>query len=448
MKIRTILLTGSLMLLGACSESKYDLDQLVPEEYHKILYVNNSGKQEVTLYDTDADNLYTLSVIKSGSDPTLTASATIKVLSQEELDTEYSEPEAVNYKVIGENAYSLDAPSVEFSSDDRYKLVEISLKPQAVKAAMESNPEAVWVLPLKVISETDSINAEKNELFLQLKAVVTPAVEFTDPTLVVQQYEYGSVSAIMQKVRFGLDTDNLWDLEAKLAVDNEYIQEYNGNNGTNYAVLPVGTYTVPETAILPIGTQVLDLEISVKGDQLQPGDYMLPVRITEVSQFEISEAKAVYPMAIRIMGNKLDRTGWTAEANTEELTGEGAGNGVAGCVLDDNLGTFWHSTWQTGNRIPLPYELIIDAKKEYTFTQLAMMQRQHDSNRDTKAGELYISSDKENWTKVGTFSMQQILEAQTFAVTPTKGRYVKIKMTESFRDGYCSLSEVYVYGLE
>ena len=48
MKIRTILLTGGLVLLGACSESKYDLDQLVPEEYHKILYVNNSGKPDLT----------------------------------------------------------------------------------------------------------------------------------------------------------------------------------------------------------------------------------------------------------------------------------------------------------------------------------------------------------------------------------------------------------------
>ena len=88
-------------MLAACSESKYDIDQLVPEEYHKILYVNNSGKQEVTLYDTDADNLYTLSVIKSGSDPSLTAAANILVLTQAELDVKYSEPEAVNYQQIG-----------------------------------------------------------------------------------------------------------------------------------------------------------------------------------------------------------------------------------------------------------------------------------------------------------------------------------------------------------
>ena len=44
MKIKnTLLLAGSLFLLAACAESKYDLESLVPDQYHKILYVNNSG---------------------------------------------------------------------------------------------------------------------------------------------------------------------------------------------------------------------------------------------------------------------------------------------------------------------------------------------------------------------------------------------------------------------
>lgn len=49
---------------------------------------------------------------------------------------------------------------------------------------------------------------------------------------------------------------------------------------------------------------------------------MLPVKIAEVSQFEISAAKVVSPLAFRVMGHKLDRADWTAEANTEELTGK------------------------------------------------------------------------------------------------------------------------------
>ena len=48
MKIRAILLMGGHGLLDARSESKYDLDHLVQEEYHKILYVNKSGKQDLT----------------------------------------------------------------------------------------------------------------------------------------------------------------------------------------------------------------------------------------------------------------------------------------------------------------------------------------------------------------------------------------------------------------
>ena len=48
--------------------------------------MNYVRKQEMTLYDTGEDYTYTLSVIKTGSDPTLTANAQINVLSQEEVD--------------------------------------------------------------------------------------------------------------------------------------------------------------------------------------------------------------------------------------------------------------------------------------------------------------------------------------------------------------------------
>lgn len=446
MKIRTILLMGGLVVLGACSESKYDIDQLVPEEYHKILYVNNSGKQEVTLYDTDEDNKYTLSVIKSGAMPDLTATANVRLLTQAELETQYSDPEAMNYKIIGENCYTLDETTLDFSAADHYKLVNIALKPQSVKAAIESDPTAIWVLPLLVTSETDSVNAEKNELFLQMKAVITPALGFTSSAVELKQVEYGSVSTFTQKIKFGLDTDNKWDLECKFAVDKEYIAEYNADNGTKYKALPEGAYTVPETMTLASGTTTLELEVTIKGEELETGEYMLPVKLTDVSLFEISESKAIYPLVIRVMGHKLDRTGWTAEANTEEPNGEGAGNGVAGCVLDDKLNTYWHAQWSGGNHA-LPHELIIDAKKEYTFTQFAMAQRQSEGYTDTRSGEFYVSSDKETWTKVGTFAMEKILDAQVFTVTPTKGRYIKIYILESYRAPFSSFAEVYVYGL-
>ena len=151
-------------------------------------------------------------------------------------------------------------------------------------------------------------------------------------------------------------------------------------------------------------------------------------------------------MAIRIMGEQLDRTEWTAEANTEELVGEVQNNsGPVECLLDGNLQTFWHSQWQNGSHA-LPHEVIIDVQKECTFTQFALVQRE--GSNYVKAGNFQVSSDKAHWETVGDFSMKQESGAQVFGVTPTKGRYFKILITESYNGNNSALAEVYAYGLK
>ncbi|MDR0657692.1 MAG: DUF1735 domain-containing protein [Mediterranea sp.] len=447
MKIKVLLLAGCSVFPGACNDSDYDLDKLVPEEYRKILYVNNSGKQELTLFDTDEDNKYALSVVKSGSEPNRTAGANIHVLTQAELDDRYGIPEEVNYKRIDEDCYVLQTRNLEFSLTDRYKIVEISLKPQKVKASIESDPSAVWTLPLRVVSETDSINAERNDLILLLKEVIMPALGFVGASAELKNYNYGEIPDISEKIAIGLDMDNKWELEWELEVYNDYVAAYNAANNTVFRTLPQDSYTIPETMQLTNGTTTTQFTANINGGRLEPGDYMLPIRIRNVSLFEISSTHDIYPLAIRILGNKLDRTGWTAEANTQESGGEGAGNGIPGCILDDNLSTYWHSSWSSGNH-SLPHELIIDAKEEYSFTHIAMAQRQHDNYKDTRAGKFHVSPDKENWTEAGSFVMEKVFEPQMYGITPARGRYIKIQILESYRDLNCSLSEVYVYGLK
>lgn len=440
------LLAGCLITLGACEGSKYDLENQIPEKFHKILYLSISGKQDLTLYNTDEDNTYSFSLIKAGSDPTLSAKADITVMTQEEVDEQYSDLEGINYQVISPSAYSLDKSLLEFSAEDSYKLVNLSLKPREVMAAIASNPNAIWVLPLYVSSENDSINATKNQLFLQLKEVITPTIGFKDSYVNVKAYTYGLVSKISEKVPFKLDTNNKWDIECEFVVDNEYITQYNNTNGTVFQILPENSYSFASSMPLPNGTTETTLLVEVKGSQLQPGDYMLPIRIKNVSQFEISSTNAIYPMAIRIMGEQLDRTEWTAEANTEELVGEVQNNsGPVECLLDGNLQTFWHSQWQNGSHA-LPHEVIIDVQKECTFTQFTLVQRE--GSNYVKAGNFQVSSDKAHWETVGDFSMKQESGAQVFGVTPTKGRYFKILITESYNGNNSALAEVYAYGLK
>ena len=280
MKIKNIWLAGGLLLLAACNESEYDLENLVPAEYHKILYVNNSGKQELTLFDTEEDNTYSFSVFKAGSDPYQTASVDVNVLSQEEVDNEYSQLEGVSYKVLSTDCYSLGTTHLDFSVDDRYKLVDIALKPQQVKALMATDPESVWVLPLHVTSESDSINANKDELFLQIMDVIMPALGFTSTSVTVDQYNYGSAPDLNKNIGIGLDTDNKWDITGQLVVDEAYIAEYNEENGTVYQMLPEGTYTVPESVTLAAGITNSSISVAVSASALEPGDYMFTVSYT------------------------------------------------------------------------------------------------------------------------------------------------------------------------
>ena len=96
----------------------------------------------------------------------------------------------------------------------------------------------------------------------------------------------------------------------------------------------------------------------------------------------------------------------------------------------------------------MPHEIVVDMKKETTLTNISLTERQHDSYRDVKGGEFFVSSDKTNWTSVGTFEAQQVLEEQIFSIKPTKGRYFKIQITSSYRSANSSLAEIYAYGID
>lgn len=443
MKTKLILAAGALIMLGACDESEYELVNLVPEQYHKILYINNSGTKDITLYNTGFDNTYELSIFKGGSEPALTANVNIGVLSQETVDSEYSLPEGINYKVVGQECYSFDATQLDFSSEDRFKNVTVSINVPNIEKTMADNADATCVLPVYLYSETDSINASKNTVFLKLTQVLTPSVGFTSTDLAYKLYTVGFETETPE-IDFGLDTDNKWDIDCQFEADVDYVDEYNTKNGTSFVALPEGSYSFENTVTLEGGVTTGKLAVKIDGSNLDPIDYMLPVRFTDASMFEVSE-KAVYPLVLRIVGQEFDRANWSISANTEEKTGEGAGNGVAKCVLDGNIATFWHSQW-SGGSINLPHELVVDAKEVVTFSHFGLMERQHAQYKDVKAGEFFVSLDNVNWTSVGKFNAEQVYENQIFPVTPTKGRYFKIKITESNRSQNSSLAEIYAYG--
>lgn len=452
--IYLLVVIGSLISLGACEGSEYELENTIPNKFHKILYLKNSGKQQVTLFNTGQTYHYTFSVIKAGSDPNLEANVDVSLLTQEQVDNQYSQLESINYKIIATDTYSFDATHLNFLATDNYKTVDISLNPEKISELMESDPTAVWVLPLQITSKTDSINANRKELFLELD-VRGATVGFKEAGSGEHEIEYGRIeSSINYNAIFKLDTDNQWDLVCDFEAEGQaYVEAYNSKNGTSYELLPEGSYSFAETLKLPTSVSEAVLRITVNGDKVKElakenlsGNYILPVRIKSVNLFEVSATNNIYAVTIRVTP-KLNRANWTIEASSEELNGSKTWEGPAKNMLDGDLQSFWENQWKAepAPKPVMPYTLIIDTKAEHTFIKFFMQQRQNIAGV-TKNGDFEVSSDKNSWTKVGTFDMTQAKDIQAFHITRTKGRYIKITVRGSYSNPSASLSEFYVYG--
>src|SRR5699024_11052068 len=120
---------------------------------------------------------------------------------------------------------------MEFTSQDRYQMVTVKVKPDVVQANMNAFPTAVWVLPLYVTSEIDSINENKKNLFLQFQKVVKPSILFSNTNISTITKQYGLVGTFTQEIPFKLDVENTsWDIICNFTVDDSYVDTYNAEH--------------------------------------------------------------------------------------------------------------------------------------------------------------------------------------------------------------------------
>ena len=117
---------------------------------------------------------------------------------------------------------------------------------------------------------------------------------------------------------------------------------------------------------------------------------------------------------------KLDRTGWTVTASTEETSGEGAGNGVASCIVDNNLNTFWHSKWQ-GGEAGYPHWFMIDMKSSKSFDAFEYVSRGTGTNSDGENNgnivnyQIYVSETEINPNSLPT-AVARVEEEELFSL--------------------------------
>ncbi|WP_169514947.1 DUF4998 domain-containing protein [Arenibacter latericius] len=144
---------------------------------------------------------------------------------------------------------------------------------------------------------------------------------------------------------------------------------------------------------------------------------------------------------------KLDKSGWTIVDFSTEEPNEGAPNGLATAIIDDDLSTFWHSKW-AGGTPPYPHHITVDMGAEKTVASFEAFRRQGNGQGQTKH-QFLVSIDGETWTDLGTFDMDPSTnDGQVFAFSDiATARYFKYVALEG-PNAYAFLAEINVYGLE
>ncbi|MBE6299972.1 MAG: hypothetical protein E7083_06540, partial [Bacteroidales bacterium] len=145
------------------------------------------------------------------------------------------------------------------------------------------------------------------------------------------------------------------------------------------------------------------------------------------------------------VATKLDRTGWTVTASSEEASGEGTGNGVPSCIVDESLTTYWHSKWQGGEET-YPHWFKIDMKSVKSIEAFDYVSRgnttadQGPNNGNILNYKLYVSdtdidvNSLPDPVKTGTFEYASSgdITSKTHNVeleTPVVGRYIMLYAT-------------------
>lgn len=143
---------------------------------------------------------------------------------------------------------------------------------------------------------------------------------------------------------------------------------------------------------------------------------------------------------------KYDRSSWEVLSVSEVSTSEGGGMAA---LIDGDLSTYWQSAYEGGDA-PLPHWAVIDMQTPKNISRVELYRRT--GNKDTKSIELYVSDHPDanaaGWIQIGTVVFE---EGDSSSITipgsiDMKGRYLKLLLSDSNREPYTSVAEVYVYG--
>lgn len=325
-KIIYSLLSGLLLLAYGCES----YDDFIPAKFDTILALKETGEKDIRLYSTGEDGEYTFTVLKGGVKDAA-AQAEIQVMSEVELSL-YSQLVGRTYTLLPESTYEVQNAAISFGNTEGYRVQNIVLKTNAIGELIQNNQEADYVLPVKLVSHTDSVNAD-NDLVILRPEVVTPVLQYAVSSAVINS----TAGSNTYELRLQLPFSSPWDFEAVMSPEA-------GGVPANYTLVPVSQYTISDAGKVTFKkgsrqSEPITITVNRTSDVLVGNNNVLPLKITDVTipGFQLPEAPF---MLYATEYNRIPLTAAMLSTNAQEYW-----EGPIANLIDGDPATYFHSSY-------------------------------------------------------------------------------------------------------
>lgn len=474
--IKTGIVAAAMLTFAACDNSEYELDNLIPDEYKRVVSIKDAPTGDMELFDVGLGMKSSFTIIRSGGDPSLEAATSIATMTQEELTAING-----NYVLLDPSYYTIPT-DVNFAPNEGYKIINVEFEADKIVEIRNMIEEIdtphtgkSYYVALKLVQKGETtVNSEKYYI-LRRVVVSDPVLQFSisgDATF------KGKSMDLTVSVPFDNDFDVAWDIEfesASVEADNGTSSKAIGSslegkvlrralpleaitnadvktlepgiNSMSYTVnmpegTPYGTYYFNVkfgNASLngaPIETNTGDLEATIRFDYW-PG---VDVASTNSSATALAEYATVVPQA--------DMT-FVPESQQN--------SDPAAQAIDGNVTNKWENCWSGGyGTTSLPFNAALDLGSEQTVTMVEIWRRNDGMVTDLANVECYAAesldySDKENikytnLTYLGKLDFEGTSDrVRVFPVPTTNTRYLLFYFGASNRGSAVSISDMCVW---
>ena len=416
-KIKSIflLLCGAGLLLAGCEDNREEY----LDGYQHMIYFRNGGEQTLRLYRVGENTVYEIPICKGGLDREATCVATLSVMEPSQLEM-YNLENGTNLRQLPSVCYRfLTDTEIAFASDEDYKVARVEMFTDDISAVQQADPDCDYVLALQVRADR-AVSPEINLLILR-PDIDIPYLSLQTSGLQSFSYTSESPDVNLYANNVVLGMDNRWDFTCTLAVrDQAWVDAYNAENGTSFALLPSGSYSLPESVAFAAGNSRAAFDVSI--DRRSLGllrEYVLPVYVASCSktQFAINEAASTVLLNVRLDPDKI---ALTADMASSPYTHSGDGQGEA--ALFDGVvsaASWWHSFYGGGPVGDPAYGYYIDIAPPEPLSA-AVSRYATRANPNAVPAEILIgaSSDGATWTELGRVSSDLPTGALEWATLP------------------------------